>query len=179
MFSGRGWLVIDPSVWSVKWALAPPICSTIRLTETTFVSILDALHRWRTHSLDALDVDHASPARPSITLMECCSLERGWRGRHDLAIRMTAIKQVEARRHTRYQATSPIPGNTSISPENIAGQSLSVGFRPFPQRPQLGRGGHGHQQSDRVWQLGRQRACFNLADERRSKPAMRLSSPKR
>ncbi|EDU0530871.1 hypothetical protein A9M83_004932, partial [Salmonella enterica subsp. enterica serovar 4,[5],12:i:-] len=25
------------------------------------------------------------------------------------------------------------PGNTSISPENIAGQSLSVGFRPFPQ----------------------------------------------
>lgn len=51
MFSSRGWLVIDPSVWSVKWALAPPICSTIRLTETTFVSILDALHRWRTHSL--------------------------------------------------------------------------------------------------------------------------------
>ncbi|GAR11930.1 hypothetical protein NGUA04_02525 [Salmonella enterica] len=25
------------------------------------------------------------------------------------------------------------PGNTSISPENIAGQSLSVGFRPLPQ----------------------------------------------
>ncbi|MXO18216.1 hypothetical protein GR689_27310, partial [Klebsiella pneumoniae] len=25
------------------------------------------------------------------------------------------------------------PGNTSILPENIAGQSLSVGFRPFPQ----------------------------------------------
>ncbi|ECB6493426.1 hypothetical protein A3X26_24455 [Salmonella enterica subsp. enterica serovar Typhimurium] len=24
-------------------------------------------------------------------------------------------------------------GNTSISPENIAGQSLSVGFRPLPQ----------------------------------------------
>ncbi|MDC4927293.1 hypothetical protein OHW03_19105, partial [Acinetobacter baumannii] len=25
------------------------------------------------------------------------------------------------------------PGNTSITPENIAGQSLSVGFRPCPQ----------------------------------------------
>ncbi|EEF7620946.1 hypothetical protein GWC65_24195 [Salmonella enterica] len=25
------------------------------------------------------------------------------------------------------------PGNTSILPENIVGQSLSVGFRPLPQ----------------------------------------------
>ncbi|MGH0293940.1 aminoglycoside phosphotransferase family protein [Escherichia coli] len=49
----------------------------------------------------------------------------------DLAI-AAAISRCD-RRHTRYQATSPIPWNTSISPENIAGQSLSVGFRPFPQ----------------------------------------------
>ena len=29
-------------------------------------------------------------------------------------------------------------GNTSISPENIAGQSLSVGFRPLPQTTPYG-----------------------------------------
>jgi hypothetical protein len=31
------------------------------------------------------------------------------------------------------------PGNTSILPENIVGQSLSVGFRPLPQTTPCGR----------------------------------------
>ncbi len=39
MFSSRGWLVIDPVGLVGEVGLAPPICSTIRLTETTFVSI--------------------------------------------------------------------------------------------------------------------------------------------
>ncbi len=51
MFSSRGWLVIDPVGLVGEVGFGAAICSTIRLTETTFVSILDALHRWRTHSL--------------------------------------------------------------------------------------------------------------------------------
>lgn len=51
MFSSRGWLVIDPVGLVGEVGFGAANSSTIRLTETTFVSILDALHRWRTHSL--------------------------------------------------------------------------------------------------------------------------------
>ncbi len=108
-----------------------------RLTETTFVSILDALHRWRTH-LSCAGRRSASPARPGVRLWV---LSAAWNAdgeeeQRDLAIAARSSRC--DRRHTRYQATSPIPGNTSISPENIAGQSLSVGFRPSRKRPQTG-----------------------------------------
>ncbi len=100
MFSSRGWLVIDPpSVWSVKWALAPPICSTIRLTETTFVSILDALHRWRTHSLvrwTSIRVACSTGVRLWVPFR---SLERGWRRGATRSAIAAAIKQV---RQTSY-----------------------------------------------------------------------------
>ncbi|HAR9883144.1 TPA: hypothetical protein I3N78_004920, partial [Salmonella enterica subsp. enterica serovar Typhimurium] len=61
------------------------------------------------------------------------SLERGWR---------RGATRSSYRGRDQAGATDVIldikrlllsPGNTSISPENIAGQSLSVGFRPFPQ----------------------------------------------
>ncbi len=72
MFSSRGWLVIrSRPVWSEWWrALAPPICSTIRLTETTFVSILDALPQMAGRILSCCAGRRsASPARPWRTLM--------------------------------------------------------------------------------------------------------------
>ncbi|WP_407258509.1 hypothetical protein [Klebsiella pneumoniae] len=66
------------------------------------------------------------------------SLERGWR---------RGATRSSYRGRDQAGATDVIldikrlllsPGNTSISPENIAGQSLSVGFRPFRKRPQTG-----------------------------------------
>ncbi len=133
MFSSRGWLVIDPVGLVGEVGFGAPICSTIRLTETTFVSILDALHRWRTHSLVRWTSIRVA-ARPGVRLwVPFRSLERGWR---------RGATRSSYRGRDQAGATDVIldikrlllsPGNTSISPENIAGQSLSVGFRPFPQ----------------------------------------------
>ncbi|EGI2229933.1 hypothetical protein JM220_005075, partial [Salmonella enterica] len=61
------------------------------------------------------------------------SLERGWR---------RGATRSSYRGRDQAGATDVIldikrlllsPGNTSILPENIVGQSLSVGFRPLPQ----------------------------------------------
>ena len=51
MFSSRGWLVIDPVGLSVKWALAPANMFYDPADRDDLCLDLDALHRWRTHSL--------------------------------------------------------------------------------------------------------------------------------
>ncbi|HBZ4013537.1 TPA: hypothetical protein MG637_24350 [Klebsiella pneumoniae] len=48
-------------------------------------------------------------------------------------------------------------GNTSISPENIAGQSLSVGFRPLPQTTPINVA-----EADHFKQFLRQIACSGV-----------------
>ncbi|HHP8841184.1 TPA: hypothetical protein ACSIX0_003993, partial [Acinetobacter baumannii] len=68
------------------------------------------------------------------------SLERGWR---------RGATRSSYRGRDQAGATDVIldikrlllsPGNTSILPENIVGQSLSVGFRPLPQTTPGGKG---------------------------------------
>src|SRR5690606_35170176 len=80
----------------------------------------------------------ASPARPGVRLwVPFRSLERGWR---------RGATRSSYRGRDQAGATDVIldikrlllsPGNTSILPENIVGQSLSVGFRPLPQTTPL------------------------------------------
>ncbi len=134
-FSSRGWLVIDPVGLVGEVGFGAPICSTIRLTETTFVSILDALHRWRTHSLVRwTSIRVACSTRRTLmgafpqlgTRMEKRATRSSYRGR-DQAGATDVILDIK-----RLLLS---PGNTSILPENIVGQSLSVGFRPLPQTP--------------------------------------------
>nr|BEI32173.1 streptomycin phosphotransferase [Pseudoalteromonas sp.] len=134
MFSSRGWLVIDPVglVGEVGFGAAnmfydPADRDDLCLDPRRIAQMADAFSR-------ALDVDprrlldqayaYGSPFR---------SLERGWR---------RGATRSGYRGRDQAGATDVIldikrlllsPGNTSISPENIAGQSLSVGFRPFPQ----------------------------------------------
>ncbi len=100
MFSSRGWLVIDPVglVGEVGFGAANMFYDPA--DRATFVSILDALHRWRTHSLVRwTSIRVACSTRR--TLMECLSAAwnaDGEEEQRDLAI-AAAIKQV---RQTSY-----------------------------------------------------------------------------
>ncbi len=99
MFSSRGWLVIDPVglVGEVGFGAANMFYDPADRDD--FVSILDALHRWRTHSR-ALDVD---PRRLLDQAYAYGCLSAAWNAdgeeeQRDLAI-AAAIKQV---RQTSY-----------------------------------------------------------------------------
>ncbi|MDM1717304.1 hypothetical protein HX100_10550 [Thiopseudomonas alkaliphila] len=69
-------------------------------------------------------------------------------------------------------------GNTSISPENIAGQSLSVGFRPLPQTTPASRDMVRGNRNSKVYHLSncpsydamaeRNRVLFNSESEAKS-----------
>ncbi len=134
MFSSRGWLVIDPVglVGEVGFGAAnmfydPADRDDLCLDPRRIAQMADAFSR-------ALDVDPRRLLDRGVRLwVPFRSLERGWR---------RGATRSSYRGRDQAGATDVIldikrlllsPGNTSISPENIAGQSLSVGFRPFPQ----------------------------------------------
>ncbi len=75
----------------------------------------------------------ASPARPGRTRSGCLSAAWNADEKRSNAIQLSRPRSSRCdRRHTRYQATSPIPREQSILLENIVGQSLSV-ISPSPQ----------------------------------------------
>ena len=129
MFSSRGWLVIDPVglVGEVGFGAAnmfydPADRDDLCLDPRRIAQMADAFSR-------ALDVD----PRRLLDQAYAYGLERGWR---------RGATRSSYRGRDQAGATDVIldikrlllsPGNTSILPENIVGQSLSVGFRPFPQ----------------------------------------------
>ncbi len=124
MFSSRGWLVIDPVglVGEVGFGAAnmfydPADRDDLCLDPRRIAQMADAFSCAGRRS--------ASPARPGVRLwVPFRSLERGWRRGATRSSYRARSSRCD-RRHTRYQATSPIPGNTSISPENIAGKALA------------------------------------------------------
>ncbi len=133
MFSSRGWLVIDPVglVGEVGFGAANMFYDPADRDDLC----LDPTHCTDGgRILSCAGRRSASPARPGVRLwVPFRSLERGWR---------RGATRSSYRGRDQAGATDVIldikrlllsPGNTSISPENIAGQSLSVGFRPFPQ----------------------------------------------
>ncbi len=133
MFSSRGWLVIDPVglVGEVGFGAAnmfydPADRDDLCLDPRRIAQMADAFSR-------ALDVDPRRLLDRAYAYgVPFRSLERGWR---------RGATRSSYRGRDQAGATDVIldikrlllsPGNTSISPENIAGQSLSVGFRPLP-----------------------------------------------
>ncbi|MFP1464016.1 aminoglycoside phosphotransferase family protein [Escherichia coli] len=138
MFSSRGWLVIDPVglVGEVGFGAAnmfydPADRDDLCLDPRRIAQMADAFSR-------ALDVDPRRLLDQAYAYrVPFRSLERGWR---------RGATRSSYRGRDRAGATDVIldikrlllsPGNTSILPENIVGQSLSVGFRPLPQTTPL------------------------------------------
>ncbi len=137
MFSSRGWLVIDPVglVGEVGFGAAnmfydPADRDDLCLDPRRIAQMADAFSR-------ALDVDPRRLLDPGVRLwVPFRSLERGWRRgatRSQLSPRSSRCD----RRHTRYQATSPIPREHINLTGEYRCQSLSVGFRPLPQTTPL------------------------------------------
>ncbi len=134
MFSSRGWLVIDPVglVGEVGFGAAnmfydPADRDDLCLDPRRIAQMADAFSR-------ALDVD---PRRLLDQAYAYGCLSAAWNADGE-----EEQRDLSYRGRDQAGATDVIldikrlllsPGNTSISPENIAGQSLSVGFRPFPQ----------------------------------------------
>ncbi|EFC4860041.1 APH(6)-I family aminoglycoside O-phosphotransferase, partial [Escherichia coli] len=127
MFSSRGWLVIDPVglVGEVGFGAAnmfydPADRDDLCLDPRRIAQMADAFSR-------ALDVD---PRRLLDQAYAYGCLSAAWNAdgeeeQRDLAGATDVILDIK-----RLLLS---PGNTSILPENIVGQSLSVGFRPLPQ----------------------------------------------
>ena len=138
MFSSRGWLVIDPVglVGEVGFGAANMFYDPAGQRRPLSRSVTHCTDGGRILSR-ALDVD---PRRLLDQAYAYGCLSAAWNadGEEEQRSSYRGLRSNRCdRRHTRYQATSPIPGNTSILPENIVGQSLSVGFRPLPQTTPL------------------------------------------